>query len=98
MGDVVDLGAAREEREPHMSGPMICVGCRYEWEGVVPVGVTEFECPSCGREKGVHKHFAFPGDLEIFICNHCDSTLFSILRGGGCMCSGCGYVHNPWSD
>jgi hypothetical protein len=66
---VVSLAAAREERQPHLMGECLCIGCRHEWAGVAPVGVWLMECPSCGSMKGIWRNpiGASPGD-SFFSC------------------------------
>jgi hypothetical protein len=56
MAEVVSLAAVREEREPHLAGDALCIGCRHEWAAVAPVGVWQLECPSCGSMKGIWRN------------------------------------------
>ena len=94
---IISLAAAREEREPHLSGTCICGACRHQWIGTSPVGVTELECPNCGVKRGRHKFDAVPEDgTGVYVCNTCDGMTFTILRGSEVMCCGCGTRHRPW--
>lgn len=73
----------------HGSGQAFCFACKHEWVGVVPTGVTEFECPSCGTMKGRWKfEFAPSGDQEVRVCG-CSNQLFYLTREGH-MCANCG--------
>jgi predicted RNA-binding Zn-ribbon protein involved in translation (DUF1610 family) len=49
---VIDLGKAREERSPHLSGPAHCLSCNHEWQAVAPVGTVWFDCPNCSLMMG----------------------------------------------
>ena len=63
------LAAAEEAKDgPHWQGRCVCLGCRHEWEGVGPMGVsTGLECPACRLFKGVVKHpfGCAVGDMEL---------------------------------
>ena len=93
-GNVISLAKAREEREPHWAGSCICLGCRHEWTGVGPVGVTVcLDCPSCGLSKGVLKYLfgAQEGDL-VFECS-CGCEAMTIYKRRGrfyTKCMACG--------
>ena len=89
MSNVVDLAAARAEREPHTSGPCLCLGCRHEWFGVIPTGVDVVDCPSCGLEKGIRRGLIGPPECALVWTCDCGNTylLFTPL---GCMCPVCG--------
>ena len=80
---VISLQKAREEREPHLAGEAVCIGCRHEWAGVAPVGVWQLECPSCGAMKGIWRYpvGAQEGD-SYFLCNCGCEALTAYFRGG----------------
>ncbi len=72
-GEVISFAAAKAEREPHWSGKCVCLGCRHEWEGVGPIGVTVgLQCPACDLPKGVCKHpFGAQEGDSVLTCSHC---------------------------
>ena len=93
MSEVISFQQAKEDREPHWSGPCVCLGCRHEWHGVAPVGTTILECPSCGLMKGRTK-FLFGADEgdQFFICNCGSEALTAYVRCGRfrIVCMACG--------
>ena len=96
---VINLGKAREERTPHISGTFKCSACKHEWVGVAPIGCAEFECPSCGCMRGYSKSHIFAGDGSIiYTCQICRGELFSLAQTGDVQCAGCGSHSNPWVD
>lgn len=94
---VVDFAAAKAEREPHWAGRCKCVGCNHEWEGVGPMGLVWFDCPSCGLPKGTFKHPFGPAEDDLaFACLNCASEAFSVYKRAGVVkivCMGCGTNH-----
>jgi hypothetical protein len=84
---VIDLQAAKQEREPHLSGRARCLDCKYEWTAVAPVGTTWFECPKCLLERG--RMFAqVQRDAPHWHCN-CGCDLF-YATADGMYCPNCG--------
>jgi hypothetical protein len=72
MGDIVNLKQWKDESEPHLKGYAKCLACNHKWIAIVPVGVSEFECPNCGSFKGVYQEFVIDGP-EIWVCQYgCD--------------------------
>ena len=87
---VIDFSKAKEEREPHVSGHLFCMGCNHEWTAVWKTGETEFECPSCGAHKGRNKFEVSPGKGSVvWQCMHCENQLFNLLPDK-VHCPGCG--------
>lgn len=70
----------------HGQGPARCLGCRHEWQAVVPVGTTQLDCPACGAWKGVLCGKYMPG--VVWECK-CGGDLF-YLSPEGAMCPNCG--------
>ena len=87
MSNVVEL----QKYKPHMTGEVVCLNCKHEWVGVMPVGTFNIECPECKSEKGVIKHFAIR-EGSIYQCN-CGCDLLR-ARPDGCYCANCG----AWAD
>lgn len=91
---VIDLAKAREERQPHISGIFVCVGCRHEWTGVAPLRKTWLDCPECGLPKATPKHpfGAMEGDLALRCVGCSGEALFAYKRAGKfwVRCMGCG--------
>ncbi len=82
--------------KPHTSGRARCVGCRHEWQAVVPYDKRRnwFECPACGDMRG--RYFGgydpAPGNTGggvQFVCT-CGNDLFHILPGAVTLCANCG--------
>ncbi len=94
MADVIDLAAAKQEREPHMTGKAKCQACAYTWQAVAPVGVHELECPSCGATKGYMVHAVVRGS-ESFVCD-CGCDVFRISREHGPYCVHCATPAVGW--
>lgn len=81
---VIDFNRAREERQPHWEGTVVCLGCRHEWEGVGPIGThAALGCPSCGFPKGVIKYpfSASTGDLELRCDCGCEALTAYVRQG-----------------
>lgn len=90
MADVIDLAAAKKEREPHISGALFCMACSHEWQAVWPLGVTEFECPECHCMRGRSKFDISPGEgKQVWQCVSCSNQLFNLLPDR-VHCPGCG--------
>ena len=86
-GIVIDLQAAKEEREPHLSGQARCLACKHEWMAVTPIGTVWIECPSCSLHKGAMLYTALR-DGDHWVCN-CDCELFR-ATADGMYCPNCG--------
>ena len=76
-----------------LSGPAVCLGCRHEWPGEAPIGVTAFQCPKCGTKRGVFKLLV--GVTSGFWRCDCGNDAFE-LRRDGAHCLVCG-VKSTWS-
>lgn len=98
MADVIDFGSAKQEREPHLSGPCRCLSCGHQWTGVAPIGKPAgLECPSCHLHRGAYDTFIGADQgRERYVCLHCECDVFSIVPNGG-LCAGCGFLHT-WDD
>jgi hypothetical protein len=87
--EVIDFNAYK----PHMEGPALCLACKHKWQAVSPLGVFNFECPSCQSFKGtyegmVHKYPAWE-------CS-CGCRYFGITPEQ-LFCINCGVEPNlPW--
>ena len=87
MSNVIEF---KPSEETHAQGPCICLGCRHEWIGVWPVGVTVFECPKCGLEKGTpHGLMQFGNEEQLIRVCDCGNEFF-LLTPEGHMCAKCG--------
>ncbi len=91
---VIDLGRAREERQPHMSGEAACLVCKHKWAAVAPVGTHEFECPQCGSFKGYMVNPVVRGS-EVFEC-FCGCDVFRISPELGPYCVNCATPAEGW--
>jgi len=94
MNNVVSLTDAKAAREPHISGEAFCIGCNHHWQGVWPLGVTEFECPECKRMTGKSTFEVAPGEGSLVYECHCGNQLFHIL-GDRIHCPNCGQQTSP---
>ena len=100
MNNVVSLTDAKAAREPHISGEAFCIGCNHHWQGVWPLGVTEFECPECKRMMGRSTYEVSPHpESRVYECL-CGNQLFHVLDDRihcpNCgQQTGCGDI--PWS-
>lgn len=94
MSEVISLAEARLEREPHIQGTCVCLGCRHEWVGVAPCGVhVGLECPSCELPKGVYKNLIGSSVGDLYLRCECGcEALTAYVRGGlkYVMCMSCG--------
>ena len=70
----------------HGQGPARCLGCRHEWQAVVPVGTTQLDCPACSASKGVLLGEYAP---DVAYACDCGCTLFYITDAGT-LCPNCG--------
>lgn len=94
---VISFQKAKEEREPHWTSTVYCVGCGHEHVAVAPIGVQWVECPSCHTQKATPRHpfGADQGDV-VFSCSLCGlEALTAFYRKGrfNLMCMGCGVDH-----
>lgn len=90
---VISLTDEREKRSPHWSGPCVCLGCKYEWVGVAPVGVMFVDCPSCGLPKGHPKHPFGAQEGDMFFQCLCGSEALTAYKRKGrfhIICMACG--------
>ena len=94
MGAVLSLAAAREEREPHLTGAARCVACRHEWVAVAPVGTHTLECPACASTKGYFVNEVMRGN-DRFVC-HCECDVFRISPAVGPYCVNCAAPAEGW--
>lgn len=94
MGKVILLAEKREESCPHVSGEAICAACKHKWVAVCPIPIVQMGCPECHAMRG---YFIWPIEegegTEVFVCNFCGGTVFSILRDGY-RCLGCASRHS----
>ena len=92
---IVNLRDARAARQPHWSGPCVCLGCRHEWVGVGPEGhASNLVCPACELPKGTTKYpfGAGEGDM-VLTCGHCGGEALTAYKRGAynyVRCMGCG--------
>lgn len=86
---VIDLAAARQERELTLSlcGKARCLACRHEWQAVAPVGTVWLDCPACSLERG---RFLGPAqrDGAHWHCG-CGNDIFYVTPDGF-YCPNCG--------
>ena len=68
---VVSFAAAKAEREPHLSGEALCIGCRHKWVAVAPVGVWQLECPECSSMKGIWRNPIGADEVDSFFSCTC---------------------------
>jgi DNA-directed RNA polymerase subunit RPC12/RpoP len=90
--NIISLCKAREERNPHLSGPARCLSCKHEWILVAPVGTANdyYECPQCHRETGIMTGACGPpGDVSIWACG-CGNDLFYLTEHLQAVCPSCG--------
>lgn len=83
--EVIDI----QSRQPHISGPAVCLQCKHKWIAVAPSGTNILDCPECGLGKGIFANLCFPEEgQESWSCN-CGNGYF-MVRPHGCMCIMCG--------
>jgi len=85
MGKVIDINEAL----PHLTSICICLECKHEWVGVMPLGTCSLECPECGLEKGVCKGVACPE--EAWQCK-CGCIHFFVSDTHHILCCYCGRI------
>lgn len=81
---VVDI----RSKQPHMTGPAVCLNCKKEWIAVAETGTISLECPDCHTSRGVWRGIALPKHGEIWECN-CGGTHF-FLASDYFHCCHCG--------
>lgn len=90
---VISFAEAKAEREPHLAGEALCIGCRHKWACVAPVGTWQLECPTCGAMKGIFRYpiGAQEGDLG-FACSCGCEALTAYMHQGHfrLKCMSCG--------
>lgn len=82
----------RHVTEPHGNGEAFCMACSHTWKAVVPVGVTELECPECKTMKGRYTFAFAPSMKTVWECN-CGNHLFNFDQSG-IFCPNCGVYQN----
>lgn len=96
MGDNVVAFPAKAE--PSLDGLVKCIGCKYQWRAVTPVGVFEdLECPQCGAFKGVRTSTLTTENDTVWRCN-CGNDYFLLTASGAPMCANCGVRATSWAD
>lgn len=81
---------------PHTAGPMLCLGCKHKWVGVMLVGEEVVDCPNCKTSKGVRAG-AVNDDGFVMACIKCDNAFIQLVLRGDCehvdyvLCPACGY-------
>jgi ribosomal protein S27E len=94
MSEVVSLAKVREERQPHVTGTFVCVGCRHEWVGVAPLASRWVDCPECHLPQGTNKHpFGADEGDRVLVCADCGGEALTAYKRGGkfwVRCMGCG--------
>jgi len=88
MSNVIPL----TRKEPHGHGEAFCFGCDHRWSAVVPVGITELECPECKTMKGRLTFAYTPPSGAVWECG-CGNQLFHCDRDG-VFCPNCGTYQN----
>ena len=76
-----------EDEGPYMTGEAWCLGCKYKWLAIAPVGTFCLECPECHANKGHYMNFQQP-EGDRWQCT-CGCQLF-FLTSAGVMCPNCG--------
>lgn len=80
-------------KQPHLNGPVRCLHCKHEWEGVCEVGIISgLECPECGLRKGVFVALCCPGEGHKYYQCNCGNAHFMIVEGFT-ICALCGVKH-----
>jgi len=92
MNDVIQL----QDYKPHATGPCKCSFCGEKYVGVMPIPLNSdqgYECPACGRFFGFLEYpISGKPEDEIYVCNKCDGSFFSVHRDG-IICGICGTKH-----
>jgi predicted RNA-binding Zn-ribbon protein involved in translation (DUF1610 family) len=81
------------EDTEYQNGPVRCMACRHEWHARAPVGVWQFECPSCGCDKGVWAGFVDVAEGDSFWRCDCGGDIYRI-SSEGTFCIICGSWHS----
>ncbi len=87
--------SAPELEVDHITSPAVCLGCKHEWQAVVPAATAMncLECPSCGCDKGLVKSFVVHGKAPIYTCTICMGFLWTIVhfdKVATAVCANCG--------
>lgn len=81
------------DETPKYRGEAFCIQCNTEWTAVVPVGLTQLQCPSCRTMKGLLRYpFAPEPDVLIRECG-CGNVFFWVTPDGH-MCPNCGILQS----
>lgn len=89
MSDIIDLGAKRAEKQPHMAGSARCMNCGHTWAAVAPIGTRRLECSACHTEQGAWVGAILPQEgVEFMVCD-CGNDLW-IARRDCLQCAACG--------
>lgn len=78
-----------EDDKQWAAGVAVCMGCRHEWPAVVPLGTSDFECPSCFAKKG-HMKYQILRDESEWTCA-CGNDLFRVTPSH-IYCPNCGTI------
>ncbi|MEZ5650347.1 MAG: hypothetical protein R3E87_07335 [Burkholderiaceae bacterium] len=92
MSNVINLGDARQAREPHAQGPVKCLRCRHEWHAVWQhqFPMPFLECPQCEAVAGVMSGLYEPAaGRQVWSCR-CGNELMYVCRDGSISCPLCG--------
>jgi hypothetical protein len=98
MSKIVELAAARQERQAHICGPAHCIGCGHTWEAVVPAQAHRekmashdpwLECTACHAFKGLFTYTFAPAEAEVFWACNCGCDAFGVSEQG-VFCHNCG--------
>jgi len=84
--NIISLSDFSKDNIPSLTGPAICIQCKYKWTAVAPAGVYLLECPECGLEKGV---WEYPMKTETLWTCLCGNDFFRINEDG-IFCGLCG--------
>lgn len=84
---VISFEQAKAARDPHLSGPAVCLACQHKWVAVAPVGAVWLECPACSLERGRYVG-QVSRDGDHWHCN-CGNDLFRATQAG-MYCPNCG--------
>lgn len=92
--NVISLEAAREERTPHLSGTLYCVGCQHKAVLVIPLSMALdwVECPACRLLKAKLFGKITEADTQHWTCN-CGNDLFHVTPEHA-YCPNCGAEQN----
>lgn len=94
--NVVNFAEKKIQRDDHLGGEAICVGCGHIWQAVTPIGAFEgLECPECGGSKGVLRYCVVPESTWMCACGCWLFTVSGI--SGDILCWQCG-VPQRWDN